>query len=265
MAIPALAAGALLAGAGALGNFGLNLGASAISNSQSMKNAQAMAALQFAYAKQYAQYTGTHAHQWEVQDLRNAGLNPILSANSGQTYSGSSGFGSGAPSMASPQIQADIMQNALAVRSTVANIENMSANTMKQQKESELIGQHTEMTILQKMQQQNLNKISELEAQLKEQNLPYEHRKSIAQALNEEKTTQEILSRTAKNKAELGLIKSQQSLNESSKALRYAETKYTNERSRGFTASETFNASSSLGAGPAKHSRSEGWTHSKSW
>lgn len=25
----------------------------------------------------------THAHQWEVQDLKNAGLNPILSANTG--------------------------------------------------------------------------------------------------------------------------------------------------------------------------------------
>ncbi|QCS36279.1 minor capsid protein [Capybara microvirus Cap1_SP_209] len=47
---------------------------------------------QYNYAKKLAEYTGSHAHQWEVSDLQAAGLNPILSAG------GTGNAGSGMPS-----------------------------------------------------------------------------------------------------------------------------------------------------------------------
>lgn len=42
----------------------------------------------FNYQKQLAEYINTNKHQWEVQDLRAAGLNPILSATNGSALNG---------------------------------------------------------------------------------------------------------------------------------------------------------------------------------
>lgn len=38
------------------------------------------------YQKALTKYVNTHKHQWEVEDLRKAGLNPILSAMNGMGY-----------------------------------------------------------------------------------------------------------------------------------------------------------------------------------
>lgn len=84
-----------------IGNFALNLGnyfnASSANEelmAQSAKYNEYFMDKQFDLQKQYAEYTGTHAHSWEVQDLINAGLNPVLSANAGNTYStGNFSFG----------------------------------------------------------------------------------------------------------------------------------------------------------------------------
>lgn len=42
------------------------------------------------YSKELSKYVNTHKHQWEVADLRAAGLNPILSATNGSALSGGS-------------------------------------------------------------------------------------------------------------------------------------------------------------------------------
>lgn len=51
---------------------------------QSQKYAEKSAKLNNAYQKEFAK----NAHQWEVEDLKKAGLNPVLSANSGASASG---------------------------------------------------------------------------------------------------------------------------------------------------------------------------------
>lgn len=48
-------------------------------------------------------------HQWEVEDLRNAGLNPILSA-----HTGSSAVSAGTPSVSAPQVEISKTLNAMA-------------------------------------------------------------------------------------------------------------------------------------------------------
>lgn len=61
--------------------------ASALINSASSAYA---ANKSFDYSKELSKYVNTHKHQWEVQDLRAAGLNPILSATNGSGISGGS-------------------------------------------------------------------------------------------------------------------------------------------------------------------------------
>lgn len=51
---------------------------------QSQKYALQSAQINNAYQKEFAQ----NAHQWEIEDLKKAGLNPVLSANSGASASG---------------------------------------------------------------------------------------------------------------------------------------------------------------------------------
>lgn len=46
------------------------------------------------YQKEYAKYVGENAHQWEVNDLRNAGLNPILSSGGSGNAGGAVHVGS---------------------------------------------------------------------------------------------------------------------------------------------------------------------------
>lgn len=68
-----------------------------------------------------------NAHQIEVEDLRKAGLNPMLSANHG---------GATAPST-TPELPTDIVSNALGVAQAMANLRGMKAEAAL--KENELI------------------------------------------------------------------------------------------------------------------------------
>ena len=71
-----------------LGNFLLNGVSSWFGSNLSRRQQEALMQRQFEYNKFFAQ----NSHQMEVNDLRKAGLNPILSANNGAT--GSVGLGS---------------------------------------------------------------------------------------------------------------------------------------------------------------------------
>lgn len=73
-----ITAGALIAGGSQI----IGSGLSAFSSSRAAKK---VARMQIAWERQKAQ----NAHQWEVEDLKKAGLNPILSADSGGATAGS--------------------------------------------------------------------------------------------------------------------------------------------------------------------------------
>lgn len=81
-----LASFGALAGLSALGIGGSMVG-SGVSSAASYDYAKRLMKRQFAYQKQIMQ----SKHQWEVDDLRNAGLNPILSANGGSALGVSQG------------------------------------------------------------------------------------------------------------------------------------------------------------------------------
>ena len=65
-------------------------------------------------------------HQWEVEDLKKAGLNPILSANAGAS-TGGAGFHPQVPDYM--QGYNAMAQNAISALKSIADIENTEANT----------------------------------------------------------------------------------------------------------------------------------------
>lgn len=65
-----------------LGSIGLNIVDKAINSAFARSDARYQSKLQMAQAK----YINSNKHQWEVDDLRAAGLNPILSATNGMGY-----------------------------------------------------------------------------------------------------------------------------------------------------------------------------------
>lgn len=86
----------------------------------------------------------THAHQWEVEDLKAAGLNPILSANQGATTGGIS-----APVPDYSGINTGI-SNALTAWATAADnakkgaeVQNIKQDTLNKAKQKELIESET--------------------------------------------------------------------------------------------------------------------------
>lgn len=107
MAIPGLTAALVGAGADLLGGLMGNMFSSAAEGDAFSDNVSLMR-----FQNELNQENYKHRHQWEVQDLRAAGLNPILSANSGATVAGA-----GLPTMAqrkTPEFDFSKAANALA-------------------------------------------------------------------------------------------------------------------------------------------------------
>lgn len=213
--IPAILSG-LKTGASIFGSVAPGIG-QIITNGYNSHKAHDLAILQYNLQRKLAEFTGTHAHQWEVSDLRKAGLNPVLSANSGGTYSTGS-IGGQYGNAQNPAKEA--IDTYLSMRSTMANLENMSANTQKQKKETDLISEQVSTqsatTKLVKAQEQMVH----LDNQLKKTDLKYAERQKLLQLRKEASFIAEINSNILKIGSERELIKNQMSLNNAERALK---------------------------------------------
>lgn len=98
-----------LGGLGSALDFGLDTLGGILGNAVSKDTAKSLLKRQFAYQKELMQiqndynvYNYQHQHQWRTQDLRDAGLNPILSASSNSAVAPVSNTGVGLASAGYP-------------------------------------------------------------------------------------------------------------------------------------------------------------------
>lgn len=194
-----------------------------VTNGYNSHKAHDLAILQYNLQRKYAQFTGENAHQWEVSDLRKAGLNPVLSANSGQTYSTGS-FGGSYGNAQNPVTSAsDALNAALGVRTTFANLENMSANTQKQKTETSLLEEQTRtQTAITKLTNAQ-HDIAQIDKQLKNVDLKFAARQKLLQLRKDASFIAEINSNILKIGSERELIYNQMSLNNAEKALKNSQ------------------------------------------
>lgn len=136
--------GEILSGVGSI----LGVGGSAASSAYAIKK-------QIAWEKERA----THAHQWEVQDLKNAGLNPILSA-------GGSGAVTGGISTPMPDFSG--LSNAV---STAFQVKQMAQDIKNAKEQEKNIKEDTEQKIAQTKLLNNNAKEAEINAKLAEKQL----------------------------------------------------------------------------------------------
>lgn len=133
-----------LAGAAAISALiggGLSASNSAISNAKQFNYQKKL----IMYQAQLQKYMAQHAHQWEVGDLRQAGLNPILSANNGATanVSGGTASSNSAMDLSMGNTIADALNTWQANKNSAQSIENQKPvqqaqeNLLKEQAVSE--------------------------------------------------------------------------------------------------------------------------------
>lgn len=104
-----LGTGLALGGLGSAFDWGLDMLGGIIGNSMSKDTAKSLLKRQFNYQRElmkiqndYNVYNYQHQHQWRVTDLRDAGLNPILSATSNSAVAPVGNSGVGLPSAGFP-------------------------------------------------------------------------------------------------------------------------------------------------------------------
>lgn len=113
----------MMAPAALLGGLGLAGSMMSISN-QSSANSKAL---------KWQRYNMQHAHQWEVEDLKKAGLNPILSAGGSGAVAGT------VPNAPLPNVEMSDFASGLQVVQTLQNIKESQAriDLLGEQKTSE--------------------------------------------------------------------------------------------------------------------------------
>lgn len=89
----------------------------------------------------------SNAHQLEVEDLRNAGLNPILSATNGGNMAGSASVSSSAGSDVSSAAQVGIARKQNAIAQQNANTEQQNAKTNAENAKTNAMNAQTQSDI----------------------------------------------------------------------------------------------------------------------
>lgn len=242
-----LGAAGLIAGAGLLGS-GINMVGSALSSRKAYKRQLALMREQMAWQERMA----NTAHQREVTDLKAAGLNPILSATGG---SGADTGSTGAPQVNAEdfsQIDANAMiSNALQAKRMKHENNLMDEQAKTEESKRENFNANTDLQKAEK-----LYKMAELKylpqrvkAELKE----------IASRITLNAAT------TSAKQAEKNLIKEQGRTEKTKQIVNNAEAKYTNERSRGYSESNTTTVSGGSHEGPIGRNSSVTKSKSRTW
>lgn len=147
-----------------------------------ISGATSAAQLNNKYQKEFAQ----NAHQWEVEDLKKAGLNPILSAGG----SGATAGGSGGAQMANTGIT-DIANSATALIKTQSDIDLQKSQeklndiqTLNEAVKGNYIGRKARAEISQMVTNSALNVAKTTSESGSKQNLIGSARKLIENAIN---------------------------------------------------------------------------------
>lgn len=130
---------------GGLGSMGLSFGMDQLSNALNSKRSYNYNLKLQKQNQEWQEHMSSTSHQREVEDLRRAGLNPVLSANSGASYGAASGGGvSGGSNSGSDLLKS--MGDVLSLQQKMADIDNTKANTEKAKAEKDNTVANTDLT-----------------------------------------------------------------------------------------------------------------------
>jgi len=174
------AAAAAIPGIGPVASAALTAASGAFATEDERDFATSSAATANAFTKEQLQ----NRHQWEVSDLRAAGLNPILSAMKGAPSIGGS---------ASAQSGANVAEDTAALTNSAANTNQQRLNTQKLQAEIELLKSNAQASKAQSVasQTQGVKNIADSDLSRKEIEKLVSQIPAIASTARNQKTEQD--------------------------------------------------------------------------